>query len=70
MQKLSNATAGKYTIKWIFTDPELSQLLKSIRIEAGKEIQVISSSRFGSILLRSEAGAFLMDREALAGVTV
>ena len=70
MQKLSNAKAGKYTIKWIFTEPELVRLLKEIRIEVGEEITVISNSRLGSILLRSKAGLFSVSAEAVVGVTV
>lgn len=70
MQKLSNAKAGKYTIKWIFTEPELVRLLNEIRIEVGEEITVISNSRLGSILLRSRAGLFSVSAEAVAGVTV
>ena len=69
MQKLSKAKAGKYTVKWIFTEPELVRLLKEIRIEVGEEITVISNC-FGQILLRSEAGAFVIDTEAAAGVTI
>ena len=69
MQKLSNAKAGRYTVKWIFTEPELVRLLKEIRIEVGEEITVISNC-FGQILLRSEAGAFVIDTEAAAGVTI
>ncbi len=70
MQKLSNAKAGRYTVKWIFTEPELVRLLKEIRIEVGEEITGISNSRLGSILLRSEAGLFSVSAEAVAGVTV
>ena len=70
MQKLSNAKAGKYTVKWIFTEPELVRLLKEIRIEVGEEITVISNSCLGSILLRSKAGLFSVSAEAVAGVTV
>jgi len=70
MQKLSKAKAGKYTVKWIFTEPELVRLLKEIRIEVGEEITVISNSRLGSILLRSKAGLFSVSAEAVAGVTV
>ena len=69
MQKLSNAKAGKYTVKWIFTEPELVRLLKEIRIEVGEEITVISNC-FGQILLRSETGAYIIDAEAAWGVTV
>ncbi len=69
MKKLSNAGAGRYTVKWIFTEPDLKQLLADIRIEVGKEITVVSN-RFGQIFLRSEAGAFVLDAEAAAGVTV
>ena len=70
MQKLSNAKAGRYTVKWIFTEPELVRLLKEIRIEVGEEITVISNSRLGSILLRSKAGLSSVSAEAVAGVTV
>ena len=70
MQKLSNAKAGRYTIKWIFTEPELAGLLKEICIEVGKEITVIGNSRLGSILLRSEAGLFSVSSETVAGITV
>ena len=69
MQKLSDAAAGRYTVKWIFTEPDLKQILKEIRIEVGKEITVISNC-FGQILLRSETGAYIIDAEAAWGVTV
>ena len=69
MKKLSNAKAGRYTVKWIFTEPALKKMLAEIRIEVGKEITVISNC-FGQILLRSEAGAFVIDTEAAAGVTI
>ncbi len=69
MKKLSKAGAGKYTVKWIFTEPDLKKMLEEIRIEVGKEITVISNC-FGQILLRSEAGAFVLDAEAAAGVTI
>ena len=69
MQKLSHAAAGSYTVKWIFTEPDLKQILKDLCIEVGKEITVISNS-FGQILLRSEAGAFVIEADAALGVTV
>ena len=69
MKKLSKAGAGKYTVKWIFTEPDLKKMLEEIRIEVGKEITVISNC-FGQILIRSEAGAFVLDEEAAAGVTI
>ena len=69
MKKLSNAKAGRYTVKWIFTELALKKMLAEIRIEVGKEITVISNC-FGQILLRSEAGAFVIDTEAAAGVTI
>lgn len=69
MQKLSNAAAGNYTVKWIFTEPDIKKLLEEIRIEVGKEITVISNC-FGQILLRSEAGSFVIEADAAYGVTV
>ena len=69
MKKLSDARAGKYTVKWIFTEPDLKRILSEIRIEVGKEITVVSNC-FGQILLRSEAGSFIIDSEAAAGVTI
>lgn len=69
MKKLSDARAGKYTVKWIFTEPDLKRILSEIRIEVGKEITVVSNC-FGQILLRSEAGSFVIDSEAAAGVTI
>ena len=69
MKKLSDARAGKYTVKWIFTEPDLKRILSEIRIEFGKEITVVSNC-FGQILLRSEAGSFVIDSEAAAGVTI
>ena len=69
MKKLSHAKAGRYTVKWIFTEPDLKQLLSDIRVEVGREITVISNS-FGNILIRSEAGSFVLDAEAAAGVTI
>ena len=69
MKKLSDARAGKYTVKWIFTEPDLKRILSEIRIEVGKEITVISNC-FGQILLRSETGAYIIDAEAAWGVTV
>ncbi len=69
MKKLSDARAGKYTVKWIFTEPDLKRILSEIRIEFGKEITVVSNC-FGQILLRSEAGSFVIDSEVAAGVTI
>lgn len=69
MQKLSNAKAGRYTIKWIFTEPELDRMLREIKIEVGQEITVIANS-LGSVLLRSEAGLFSVSQETVAGITV
>ena len=69
MKKLSDARAGKYTVKWIFTEPDLKRILSEIRIEVGKEITVVSNC-FGQILLRSEAGSFVIDSEAAAVVTI
>lgn len=70
MQKLSQAKAGRYTIKWIFAEPELEQALKALRIEAGAEVTVIRNSLFGGLVLRSEAGSYAMNAEAVAGITV
>ncbi len=69
MKRLSNAGAGKYEIKWIFTEPDLEKMLSDIRIEVGSEINVVSNC-FGMILLRSDAGFFAIDTDAAAGVTV
>lgn len=70
MQKLSNAPQGRYTIKWIFTEPELKQELKDICIEVGKDITVLLRNPMGGVLLRSEAGSFFVDSDALSGITV
>ena len=70
MQKLSNAAAGRYIIKWIFTEPEIRENLKSIQIEEGKGVTVLSNIHKGGLLLRSDACSFYVDCEALAGITV
>ena len=70
MQKLSNAEKGNYTVKWIFTEPGLRKLLSDIRIEVGKEITVLSNNRRNGVLLKSEAGSFFIEADALWGVTV
>ena len=70
MQKLSHAGSGRYTIKWIFAEPELEEILKGLRIEAGREVTVIRNSPFGGLVLRSEAGSFAMNREAVSGISV
>ncbi|MDO4869720.1 MAG: hypothetical protein Q4A65_05485 [Bacillota bacterium] len=70
MQKLSDAKTGRYIIKWIFTEPELSRLLKEICIEVGREVTVLGNSRMGNILLRSDAGLFSMSTETVSGITV
>ena len=70
MQKLSNAGKGNYTVKWIFTEPGLRKLLSDIRIEVGKEITVLSNNRRNGVLLKSEAGSFFIEADALWGVTV
>lgn len=69
MQKLSNAAAGKYTIKWIFTEPGLKNTLSEMKLEVGKEVTVISN-RLGMLLVRSEAGSFAIDPDAVFGITV
>lgn len=70
MQKLSNAEAGRYTIKWIFVEPELRKMLSSICIDKGKDVTVIRRNPLGGILLRSEAGSFFLDSDILTGITV
>ncbi len=70
MIKLSNAPRGRYTIKWIFTEPEVSRALQAISIETGKDVTVLGRNPLGGILLRSEAGAFFVDSELLAGITM
>ena len=70
MQKLSNATAGRHIVKWIFTEPEIREHLKSIQIEEGRGVTVLSNIRSGGLLLRSDAGSFYVDCESLAGITV
>ena len=70
MQKLSEATKGRYTVKWIFTEPGLRKLLSDIRIDVGSTITVLNRSKGGGVLLRSEAGAYYVEADALWGVTV
>ena len=70
MQKLNNASEGRYIIKWIFTEPELKAALSSINIETGKEVTILRRHTLGGMLLRSEAGSFFIDSDALAGITV
>ena len=70
MQKLSDAARGRYTVKWIFTEPGLKKTLADMCVEVGKEITVISANRHGGVLLRSEAGSFFVESDALFGVTV
>ena len=33
MKKLSKAGAGRYTVKWIFTEPDIKKVLEEIRIK-------------------------------------
>ena len=61
MQKLSNAAAGRYMIKWIFVEPELRKVLSSICIDKGKIVTVVKRNPLGGILLKSEAGSFFID---------
>ena len=70
MQKLSNAAAGRYTIKWIFVEPELRKVLSGICIDKGKIVTVVRRNPLGGILLKSEAGSFFIDSDILAGITV
>ena len=70
MQKLGNAEAGRYTIKWIFVEPELRQILSSICIDKGKDVTVVKRNPLGGILLRSEAGSFFIDTDILTGISV
>lgn len=70
MQKLNKASEGQYTIKWIFTEPELQAALSEIQIEVGKTITVLRRNPLGGSLLRSDAGAFFIDADLLAGITV
>ncbi len=70
MQKLHKASEGQYTIKWIFTEPELRSVLSDIQIEVGKTITVLRRNPLGGSLLRSDAGAFFIDADVLAGITV
>jgi len=70
MQKLNKASEGIYTVKWIFTEPELKSLLAEIHIEVGETITVLRKLPLGGTLLRSDAGSFYIDSDALAGITV
>lgn len=70
MQKLCNASAGCYTVKWIFAEPEIRQILSNICIEVGVDITILKNNPLGGILLRSAAGSFYVDPELLAGITV
>ena len=49
MQKLSNAAAGRYTIKWIFVEPELRKVLSGICIDKGKIVTVVRRNPLGLI---------------------
>ncbi len=70
MQKLNIASEGRYTIKWIFTEPEIKSALSEIQIEVGKSITVLRRHPLGGSLLRSDAGSFFIDADILAGITV
>ena len=69
MQKLSRAGAGEYTVKWIFDETEVVNLLKEIDIEVGRKVSVISNM-FGGMVVRSDKGKYAIDPELLLGVTV
>ena len=70
MQKLDKVSKGRYLIKWIFTEPEIKSALSQLHIEPGKEVTVINRHPLGGSLLRSAAGAFFIDSDVLARITV
>ena len=70
MQKVNKASDGRYMIKWIVTEPELRSLLEEFSIEVGTEVPVLRRPPLGGSLIRSETGAFYIDSDVLAGVTV
>ncbi len=70
MQKLSKASEGKYTIKWIFTEPEIESILSAIHIEVGKTVTVLRRYPLGGVLLRSDSGSYFIDTDILTGITV
>ena len=70
MQKLDKVSKGRYMIKWIFTEPDIKSVLSELHIEPGKEVIVLNRHPLGGSLLRSAAGAFFIDSDILAGITV
>ena len=70
MQKLNTADKGRYTIKWIFTEPEIKDLLASIHIDVGREVTVINRHPLGGTLLRSDIGKYFIDSDILCRITV
>lgn len=67
MQALSKAQAGEtYTVKWMFTEPEIKEFLRERAVEEGSMIRVIQNYAhnliIGSGRTRIALGTEIADR--------
>jgi ferrous iron transport protein A len=69
MQALSTVDAGSYTVKWMFGVPEVLAYMRSMEIEEGNTIQVISRSMDG-LLVRSGSHRVAIGNEVAARIQV